>query len=99
MLVEWITPYGFYGAVGFHCVVVFAPSSGQSEVDPIGGLIAGPTETLGVDESLEEIEGMAVNPLPVRRDHSSHFREQMRGEMRYRNPREYEKSVIVGQKV
>ncbi len=96
MLVERITPYGFYGAVGFHGVVVFAPSSGQSEVDPIGGLIAGPPETLGVHESLEKIQGMAVNLLPVGGNPSGHVGEQVRGEMGHTNPWKYKESAVVG---
>src|SRR5712691_3251862 len=46
--------------------VEFAAAGGASDVDPVGGAVAGAGEAGGFDEGFDEDGGVAVGGLPVR---------------------------------
>jgi hypothetical protein len=81
------------------CEVVFTATRGFAHAYPIGGPIAGPLETLGIDEGFKEIEGVPIDFLPVSGDPSGHLRQQIGGKMRDADTGQQEKPGVVGQQM
>ena len=67
-----IAPYRFYGPVGFVGLIIFAPAGGITQINPVGGFIAGSGKMLFVHKSFKKIDAMAVDSLPVLADNFGH---------------------------
>jgi len=51
-------------AEGSVAVLATAPLS-VAHVNPVGGLVAGALEALGIDKGFDQIDGVAISSLPV----------------------------------
>jgi len=52
-------------AVGSVGLIVFPPSGGFAQIDPVGGPITGPSETGFIYKGLDKIEGVVEDAFPV----------------------------------
>jgi integrase len=78
---------------------VHRPPDGLAKVHhPVGRPITRAAVAFGIDEGLEEIDGVPVDPFPVRRDSSRHLTENVRRQMRDTDPRQNERARIIGEK-
>jgi len=77
----------------------FSHSLGFTHMDPIGGLVARPTEAISFHKSFQKMKGMVVSPDPIGRDPFDVEGEDLRCQTLHRNPRQDEKSGIVGHHV
>ena len=55
------------------------PSGGLTDVKPVGRLVTGAPESVLLHESLQQVDAMAVAPLPVGIDPLSNLRKNMAG--------------------
>lgn len=94
-----IAPDGFEGSVGLSGMVGLPTTGGLAQVAPTGSPVAGSCKTLGVDEGLEEINGMLVDLLPIRGNLSGHPSQQMGGQAWNFDPIQDKESSIVSQKM
>jgi hypothetical protein len=65
VVAQGIPPDGFNGSGGLVGQIVLAATGGFSEIEPVGGLVAGSTEKVRVDKSLEPVDGMGIDVLPI----------------------------------
>jgi len=72
VFVQRITPYRFYGAISFVGVIIFTTAGGITQINPVGGFIAGSGKALFVHKSFKVIDVMAVDCLPVLTDNFGH---------------------------
>jgi hypothetical protein len=79
--------------------VVLASAGGFSKIEPVGGLVAGSSEHVRIDESLEPIDGMGIYVLPVSAEGASRPGEEMGGQAMRFDPGKHEKAGVVGQKM
>ena len=77
MAAQRIAPDGLDGPVGLVCLIVLTAACGGAQIDPVGSLIAGSSEALRVDEGLDPVKRMCIKALPVLRENSSAFCQQM----------------------
>src|ERR1700733_8626942 len=66
---------------------------------PVGRAITRPAKTRSIDERLQPINRMRVNPLPILSNEFGHAAEKMRSQMFYTNPRQNQKAHIVSQQM
>lgn len=81
------------------CQVVLAAAGGVTQIDPVGGLVAGACEKVGIDESLDPVDGMGVEFLPVRGKGTSSRGEQMGRQTMAADPGKQEKAGVVSEQV
>jgi len=79
--------------------IVLAPTGCLAEMSPTGGLVASSPEQVRIDESIEPVDGMGIQTLPVSTKNTRHPREQMGCQAMGIDPWKHEKSGIIGQKV
>ena len=91
--------HGFYRGQLFLGFVIFPPSGCVAKEDPVGGLVAGTLESFRINEGLQPENRVIVTPLPVRRNSSGTFAQQVRCQVRYLNPGQEEKTRIVRKQV
>jgi hypothetical protein len=99
VLEQGIAPDGLDRAVGSVGEVVLATAGGLSKIDPVGGRIAGSSEQVRIDESLEPVDGMGIYVLPVSTEDASRPGEQTGGQTMSFDPGKREKAGVVGQKM
>jgi len=68
---------------------------GLAQMLPVSGAVAGPPKAILIDKGFECVHGVAVFLHPIRSNATDNERERMTGQMRYNNPRGYEKSGII----
>src|ERR1700691_2932989 len=78
-------------------LIVFAAPRGSPQHHPVRRPIACPAEPLRVDEGFQIIDRMPVDALPILRQVTRHAAQNVRGQMRYRDPRQYQKARVVGE--
>src|SRR6266849_6083006 len=66
---------------------------------PVGRAITRPVKTRSIDERLQPINRMRVNPLPILWNEFCHAAEKMRSQMFYTNPRQNQKARVVSQQM
>jgi hypothetical protein len=96
---QGVAPDGLDGSVGSVGEVVLASAGGFSKIEPVGGLVAGSSEHVRIDESLEPIDGMGIYVLPVSAEGASRPGEEMGGQAMRFDPGKHEKAGVVGQKM
>jgi hypothetical protein len=74
-----IAPHRLDGTIGLIGMIVFTPSGGLSQIEPVGRLITGPLEPLQVHKGLLEVDRMLIEPLPVRGQSLRHPSQKMGG--------------------
>jgi hypothetical protein len=55
------------------------PPGGLTHAHPVGRLVTGAPEAIRLHEGLQQVKGMVVASLPVRRDPPGNLRQKMRG--------------------
>jgi len=89
----------FDGTIGSSRLVEFPSACGVAKEDPIGSTIAGAFESFGIDEGFQKIDGVMIEPLPVRRNHPGTFGQKVRGQMCNPYPRQNQKAAVVSQQM
>src|SRR6266566_2337460 len=87
---------GFAGNSGFLAIVIAGAPGGQADLDPTGGPIAGARKTGLLDKALDQVDGMSVLLLPVRRQPRGDPPQQMAGQVWHTHPRQNEQTRVVG---
>jgi hypothetical protein len=87
----------FDGTIGSSRLIEFPSACGLAKEDPVGSTIAGAFEIPGIDEGFQKIDGMMIEPLPVRRNYSGTFGQKVGGQMRNTDPRQNQKAAVVSQ--
>jgi len=83
-------------AVRLAGLIVLASSRGAAQIDPVGGAITGAAEATAVDEGLQEVDRMSVDPRPVLREPTCHAPQKVGGQMRDLHPRQNQIAKVVG---
>lgn len=91
--------HGLDGGELFLSFVVFATSGSVTEENPVGGFVAGPPESLGIDKGLQPVDGMIVARLPILGNDLCTSTKQVGCEMGDSDPRQQKESRIIGQQV
>lgn len=86
----------FDGTVLAMSKIVFAAPRGASHVDPVRRPVTGSPEAIRIDERLREPDRVSIQTLPIARQHSCHATENVSSQVRYSNPRQYQKASVVG---
>jgi len=60
-----ITPNCFYRSIRFIGMIIFAPTSGFTQVIPVRSIVTGSFETFGIDKRLKKINRVVVKHLPI----------------------------------
>src|SRR5271157_666170 len=94
-----VSPHRLDRTIGSVCQVVLAASGGQPQIHPVGRAVGGAGKLLGVNKGLQEVNGMLVEDVPVRRNPSGHPCQQVTGQMRNAYPWKDEKAGVVSQEV
>jgi hypothetical protein len=89
----------FDAAVKEVIVPSFSHSLGFADMDPVGGLVARPPEAGSFHKSFQKKKGMVVSPDPISRDPFGVEGKDLRCQALHRNPRQDEKSGVVGHHV
>lgn len=55
----------FNGSGGLVGQIALAAAGGFPEIEPVGGLVAGSPEKVRIDKSLEPVDGMGIDVLPI----------------------------------
>src|SRR6266404_6214067 len=77
--------------------LILAGSSGRlAHVNPVGRLVAGPSESVRLHEGLQQVKGVAVAPLPVLVDPPGDLRQKVAGQVRHDHGGQDEESTVVG---
>jgi hypothetical protein len=79
--------------------VPFASSLGETHMNPVGRLIAGPLESFAIHKSLQKDDRMVVNFVPVPWEDSGHSPQEVRGQMGNLDPGKNEEASILGNKM
>lgn len=95
--VERIAPDGLERSVGLVCLISLAAAGGRAQIGPVGGVVTGPSEEIGVDEGLDPVDGMCIESLPVARQNPGASCQQMRGQIGDNNPGKHQEAEVVGQ--
>ena len=66
---------------------------------PVGRAITGPAKARGIDERLQPMNRMCVEPLPLLRNKLGHATQNVRGQVLDLNPGQNQKARVVGQQV
>src|SRR5580704_224036 len=72
------------------------PSGSLAHVNPVGRLVTGAPESVGLHEGLQQIKAMVIASLPVGIDPLGNLRKNMAGQMRNTNPGQDQKATLVG---
>src|ERR1019366_10265827 len=62
---------------------------------PVGGAVAGPAKTAGIDEGLREVDRMGVHSLPVSGQRARYAAQYVRRQMRNLDPRQNQETRVV----
>jgi hypothetical protein len=79
------------------CLISLAAAGGRAQIDPVGSVVTGPCEEVGVDEGLDPADGMCIESLPVARQNSGASCQQMRSQIGDNNPGKHQEAEVVGQ--
>jgi len=87
----------FTGRVLFERRRAMSPTRRRADYLPVGCAIARPAKTRGVDERLQPMDRMRVQPPPVLRNKLGHAPQNVRRQMFHANPRQNQKARVIGQ--
>lgn len=79
--------------------VPFTSSLGETHMNPVGRLIAGPLESFAIHKGLQKDNRMVVNFLPVLWEDSGHSAQEVRCQMRNLDPGQNEEAGVLGNKM
>src|SRR5574337_12491 len=86
----------FDGPIRLIAVGVLPPPVRLADHDPVGRSIAGAAKPLRIDESLQQMNRVRIDLLPVARHPPRHLSEDVRSQMRYPHPRQNQEPRVVG---
>ena len=66
--------------------VVARAAFGLPRQDPVGGPVANATKPRAVHKGLQQVNGVAILPRPVRAEAAQYFGKNMTGQVRYLHP-------------
>ena len=78
-------------------VGLLAASRRLAQHHPVGRAVTGAAESLRIHERLQKVDRMPVHPLPVVGDPRRHPAQNVRRQMLHPNPRQNQKSRVVGE--
>jgi len=79
-------------------LILLPPTRGLADMNPVGRPVTGARKKLRIDEGLQIMQGMIVDPLPVLRKNPRHGPQDMRGQTVNPNPGQEKKPGIAGDK-
>src|ERR1035438_5921714 len=94
---EWKRQHLFDRPVWPMRLIVFATPCGSSQHHPVRRSIACPAESFWIDEGFQQIDRVSVAALPILRDLAGHATEDVRSQVRDRDPRQNQKPRVVGE--
>jgi hypothetical protein len=80
-------------------LIVFTATGCISEINPVGGLIAGSAKAVFINKGLQIIDGVMIESAPVFGEYPSHPAQYMGSQMPDPDPGQYQKSAVIGQKM
>src|SRR6266705_2725898 len=92
---QWIKVNVLERSVDLVQPILARPSGGLADLDPVGRLVTGASESVLLHEGLQQIDAMAVAPLPVGIDPGGNLRKNMAGQRLDPNPRQNQKTTVV----
>src|SRR6266852_668445 len=92
---QWIKVNVLEGSIDLVLPILACASGGLTNLDPVGRLVTGASESVLLHKGLQQVNGMAVAPLPVGLDPAGDLSKNMAGQRGHPQPRQDQKTAVV----